>query len=533
MDNHPRFSINSVKKIFSGAANSSDFECNCTEPCTRKVYETQLSYGAISNLNIERFLDDGLDELKKKYHGIQEINQRTLSSTFLDDINMLSTLNTAYLDIIKFSKETIWSTNSSKVMTVHQSMKTFLQGALKFDISTSVPGQVEDYQRAFEEVYGLQTRTINSITEKWATGVRILSQVLGSEDRTIENNTMLERQIDVIKHTQSLLSDALNNYHIEVSHKDSESISYTLLPQKKSRNDWCLSNITELRRYSEFIVENIDSVVAKPDIKQQVFRYLQDIERVTRRVQTCLYEYTDFLEGVSTWKRSSEALILKMRDTLFSSENRNTINKVLNFYDESFPMVQFQKQLEEKLSLFERAELTREALYTSLSPKEQSAALEKLHHFESNILNRLVRPIIQNCEQMETLVVETYQTLAQNEKLLSSYLGKNYKAATFTNWKIFYYPKANIDTPDSMLFEDKALLVSSVQFFLKNNPQRVLKELVHWHSRPIIETKDILEQGLLAKFNHIKALFARAEDQYKKFEKETRIDEHFIQYVSV
>ena len=530
--------------------------CNCTEPCTRRLYESQLSNAEFSSLSVEQILSSDLEELQEKYVSTLELNQRTSPNTFINDVKMIKGIVSSYDEIMEFFRRHIWLNYASVLFKVESSLQALIRQIIRADLQESNPGKIKSYAAAFYENYGLLRKTVVSYGDMFILNLEVLLRQL---DGVIAHNSgisFLVEQIDKTSNDLNIYNDALNVYFESLGSEKSvySSPQMALRPESKAllpetinspdRPDGCRASVSRLLHdvipelgnsltlLKRTLIQNgslsSDGILDGVQLVHLSQLTSLSVEPLSKSVESCANEYYTFLQNVTSW---SDSLVLELdylvaKMSLFSSSD--TVDDRLDFIEETQSLKEDRNSFDQNYKLLLSGRMDTMGIAKLFQEAHVSTAEQSIDTLVSRIKFRLMEPLQKTMDRVRATATEAYVSLLENELSLSTYLGTKYNDASLKEFRLWYRPKANFHTPMFPEMAKDRFLFENTPKFVRSQARKVVNELFAWYSLPLQEAMDWVDAEVRRRQEGLKGKLRHAQSRYEDFRERTILDAAFI-----
>ena len=528
-------------------------DCNCTDPCVRNIYESRLSYTALSSLNVDQLLSSNLQELYRRHVAVLEVNQRVTPQVFMEDLRILSNIVSDYSRILSFSLSQIWQPFSSILLKVEQSALFLIKTILNNDMKSTLMGQLGRYTTAFDTAFGLVYTSLDSYSTRLLVDLDILlrkldgavmkkeriAHVLPYIERTLEDLSTLKETITIYSYSQQTASSVFSSPTLKLNDNVTRYLSQS---QNLETAEDCSNTVDTfttdviplLQTLLEDLRRSVGLGVSSPHMTDSGLSSLYNMTRSSVKPsliksKECLSEFHSFLKELGSWKESMFAQLHDLEENFkLASATGATVDDILDYVDESDPLLKNKNILDNKFQLFKANSSRKIDIAMLFNDSSVSAATQLIDTFVSRIRLRLFEPGRRRIEEVESFTSSTYISLIRYERQMSRYLASNYDGTPLKEMWIWSRPKANLEDASNPGYADDAYQFENDFQFAQVQATKIAKELVAWYTMPLKEAINWVEQELLQRHQDLKKRLETANQRWTAYKEGTMIGANYI-----
>ena len=483
-----------------------------------KVYESHLSYAALSSLSINKVLDTSRQELREKYTAVQEVNKRSNSKTLLSDLALLKSLDEGYGSMMRAVEELLGETG---VKAVLMTLKQFISQVTMADIKHTTVGDIREYIRSYQVQYEFTQNTVVSLIHTCLSDLNLLYAML-EQSHCDRNSSFCNSLATKLNVTVELLTNAVEGYlNNSVSLEETEQY----LPQYLTLNKKnCSDSVEDLTKNIRFFVDSVKIPKGQPNSTLQIT--LQDVGQACKddlyEIQHCMEDYSKMIKDVRKWCRTVREQLKSNREKLDSLESATDYHDVTTKLSDNQNVI---KELNRGLKI---STLKRRDIYKHFEESTYSKRLDDISSFVSHITNRILHPLKSLIDEIKTLSVDTYDQLFENEISLQKYIGNKYNSSRLRKLTLWDRPRVTLRS--TIVYASDRYHIGNMSLFVRNSKRRkrVVKELLRWCMEPLLNFITRQHEDIRHEETKLKALLSEARDNEREFQRQLTIGDEFI-----
>lgn len=396
--------------------------CKCIEPCKRILYETTLSYAALSGLSVNQILTSDLDLLDQKNKAALEIKKRTLPNIFVSELEEISDLSDAYKNLLTTVKHEAWDNEISIFKTVDKALCLFISDVIKSDITNSIMERHADYKETFESVYGRLRRTVQwhlqMLPVEFDIFIRELDSGMAKEKSLNESIPRITAMLDKLGEAIKVYYNAASS-SISVYTSPGLDLAFNLSDQLPENvnigNDTCAEKVLVLTKTSIPLIKAAMRESLGNNFKiSHLFDMLLELETDMEYVNKCLNDYIIFLQETEEEEKQILDMLQVHESNLILCPESSTVNDILDYIDETVNI----RELSEKIENITQ-KMTGEATNTLIAETfNEEAIIEasvQLENFVTRLETRLIERSRLKITQLKRDMVQVYLKILRSE----------------------------------------------------------------------------------------------------------------------